>query len=243
MNKKKKSAQKIMRFRKSEINLHWALAIPFMICYATALALVIIFNPDPSHPYRAIVSWIHRISGVCLVIFPLIAAIKKSHDFRIHFHNIKQAWTWSLSDIKWLCLMGLAAVSKKIKLPEQGKFNAAEKLNFMTLTATYPLYIITGILIWVTNGLLLSWLIHFGMAIIATPFIIGHLFMAMVNPSSRVALSGMFSGFVDPAFVKHHHTKWYNENFKEAVEIITPDVKSNPQPLEESPEGSQAIPV
>lgn len=29
--------------------------------------------------------------------------------------------------------MGFAAINKNIELPEQGKFNAAEKINFMTL--------------------------------------------------------------------------------------------------------------
>jgi len=141
--------------------------------------------------------------------------------------------------------MGLAAVSKRIVLPEQGKFNAAEKLNFMTLTATYPLYILTGIIIWATNGLLIAWLIHFGMALVATPFVVGHLYMAMVNPSSRVALSGMFSGFVDPEFVKHHHTQWYREHFEVAVEVevITPDTELDPQPLEGAPQGSQVLQV
>lgn len=131
----------------------------------------------------------------------------------------------TLRDIKWLCLMGPAAVSKRVSLPDQGKFNAAEKINFMTLTATYPLYIVTGIVIWATNGLLLSWLIHFGMAVIATPLMGGHLIMAMINPSSRVALPGMFSGFVDPEFVKHHHTQWFNENFADPVEVTEPDMK------------------
>ncbi len=231
MNDQIDSSQKIMRFSKPERNMHWALAIPFMICYTTALVLIVVYNPDPSRPYRELLSWIHRISGVCLFIFPMATIFKSRNNIRINFQNIKEAWTWSLADIKWLCLMGFAAISNKVSLPEQGKYNAAEKVNFMALTATYPLYILTGVLIWVTDGLLISWLIHFGMALIATPLIAGHLFMAMVNPSSRAALPGMFSGFVDREFVKHHHPKWYRENFEQSYAA---NKKTAPQPTESS---------
>jgi formate dehydrogenase subunit gamma len=111
-------------------------------------------------------------------------------------------------------MMGLAAVSKRFTLPEQGKFNAAEKINFMTLMSTYPLYILTGLVIWWTDGALLSWLVHFGMAIIATPLIAGHIFMATINPDTRSGLPGMTSGYVDRDWAKHHYTRWYREHFE-----------------------------
>ncbi len=239
MNNQNNSSQKIERFRKSERSIHWALAIPFMVCFATALILVIFYNPDPSRPYREIFSWIHKISGVSLIILPLAAIVCHWGDMGIYFHNIKQAWGWTFADVKWLFLIGFAGITKRVSLPEQGKFNAAEKLNFMTLMATYPLYILTGILIWVTNGALLSWLIHFGMAIIAAPFMAGHLFMATLNPNSRVALSGIITGFVDRQYVKHHHTQWYRENFESTVEVIKINKKVDPQPVEASPQGNQ----
>ncbi len=248
MKNQEQSSQKIMRFRKSEINIHWAMAVPFMLCFATAMVLVIVYNPDPSRPYRDAVSWVHRISGVSLIIFPLLSLIKHRKDIRVYFHNIKQAWTWSFKDLKWLLLMSPAAVSKKISLPEQGKFNAAEKVNFMTLTATYPLYILTGIVIWMTNGILLSWVIHFGMAVIAIPLVAGHLFMAMVNPSSRAALSGMITGFVDRQFVEHHHTQWYREQFECTATISCVEDMTVPQPIEvycydETPMTPESVPA
>ena len=48
------------------------------------------------------------------------------------------------ADYRWLVLFPRAAVNSRVVLPEQGKFNAAEKLNFMMVSATYPFYIITG---------------------------------------------------------------------------------------------------
>lgn len=221
-SKKNPHLSKILRFRKSERMVHWAIAIPFLTCFATALTLVIFYNPQPLRPYRSVFSWIHRISGICLFLLPLWTMFKSRHDYRVYFHNIKQAWIWTAEDIKWLALMGLAAISSRFTLPEQGKFNAAEKINFMTLMSTYPLYILTGALIWLTHGALLSWLIHFGMALIATPLLFGHLFMAMINPGTRKGLSGMISGFVDRHWAQHHYARWYQENFE-----------GSPRPVEE----------
>jgi formate dehydrogenase subunit gamma len=214
-NKNRPRPNKILRFRKSERHLHWAIAIPFMVCFFTALVLVFFYNPNPLRPYREVFSIIHRTSGVCLFVLPILAIIKSRKDVRLYFYNIRQAWIWTFEDIKWLSLMGLATISKRFKLPHQGKFNAAEKINFMMLMSTYPLYLITGILIWATDGALLSWIIHFGMALLATPLLIGHKFMALVNPDTRVGLSGMITGFVDRHWAKHHYTKWYNEHFEE----------------------------
>jgi formate dehydrogenase subunit gamma len=203
---------KILRFAKSERVLHWCIAGPFLFSLTTAVIMVVIYNPDPSRPYRHIVSTLHRSSGVALMILPMLAAFKARGDVRLHFYNIKQAWVWMFDDIKWLALMGLAAVNPKIKLPEQGKFNAAEKINFMVLMVTYPLYVATGILMWLTPLAILSWLMHFFMALMAVPLISGHLFMALINPGSRVGLHGMFSGFVDRHWAKHHYRRWYRDH-------------------------------
>ena len=214
------SPDRILRFRKSERSVHWALAIPFLVCFATALVLVFYYNPDPLRPYRATVSWIHKISGICLAVLPMLAIIRSRGDYKIYFYNIKQAWVWSLDDLKWLSLMGLAAVNKKIKLPEQGKFNAAEKINFMKLMTTYPLYILTGLIIWLTDAAFASWLLHFAMALIATPLIAGHMYMAMINPESRKGIDGMITGYVDSNWAKHHYGKWYAEHFENNISSL-----------------------
>jgi formate dehydrogenase subunit gamma len=213
-SRKKHEPHKILRFRKSERHVHWTIAIPFMVCFASALILVFFYNPNPLRPYRDVFSWIHRISGISLIVMPLLAMFKSRHDYKIYFYNIRQAWVWTFEDIKWLALKGVAAINKKIKLPDQGKFNAAEKINFMMLMSTYPLYIVTGLVIWLTDGALLSWLVHFGMALFATPLLLGHLYMATIHPDTRTGLSGMTSGFVDRHWAEHHYPLWYREQFE-----------------------------
>ena len=213
MNNNNIPSDKILRFRQSERWLHWAISIPFIVSYVSALVLVLFYNPDPSRPFREVFSWIHRISGISLFVFPLLVIITKRGDINVFFYNIKQAWVWTAEDFKWLCLKGLAVVSKRVSLPAQGKFNAAEKLNFMLLMCTSPVYIFTGLFIWLADSALLFWFVHFAMAIITTPLLLGHIFMAAFNPKTRSALSGMITGFVDRSYVKHHHSEWYKEHF------------------------------
>jgi formate dehydrogenase subunit gamma len=213
-------SQKILRFRKSERLVHWAMAVPFLVCFITALILVFYYNPDPMRPYRAVFSWTHRISGISLIVFPMIAIIICRRDYRIYFYNIKQAWIWTVSDFKWLARAGLAAVSKNVSLPEQGKFNAGEKINFMVLISTYPFYILTGTVIWLTHGAWMSWLIHFFMAAIAAPLITEHVYMTVINPESRKGLQGIITGFVNRKWAKHHYRIWYRENFEKNEDNI-----------------------
>jgi formate dehydrogenase subunit gamma len=204
----------ILRFRRSERLLHWSIAVPFMICYATAAALFLFFNLRSPQTSRLVLSWVHRVAGAGLIAFPLLTVLRNRREYRVHFDNIKQAWIWAWGDIKWLLLMGAAAVNSKIKLPEQGKFNAAEKLNFMMVMGTYPIFIVTGLLLWVPGIHFVSWTVHVGLAVIATPLMLGHIYMALVNPSTRVGLSGMVSGYVDRDWASEHYHRWYRENFE-----------------------------
>ena len=207
-------SNKILRFRKSERLLHWSLAVPFLVCLGTALVLFFYYNPDPTRPYKVAVGAIHRIAGIAFIALPILAILISKGDFKTHFYNIRQAWLWNLKDIKWLMLMGLATVNKKIVLPEQGKFNAAEKINFMYLMTTYPLYIISGFYIWETDAAFVAWNVHFIIALLSIPLILGHIFMATINAGSRVGLSGMFSGYVDGHWARHHYTSWFREHFE-----------------------------
>ncbi len=209
------SSDEILRFRRSERHLHWALAIPFVVCYATALVLVFVYNPHPTRPYRWLFSWIHRISGVCLAVLPSLMILLHWRDLKLHLSNIRRAWTWSFDDVKWLLLVGPATLNKRIKQPDQGKFNAGEKINFMAQTATYPIYVVTGLLIWLPGIAYLSWMVHVSMALTATPLILGHIFMATVNPDTRVGLSGMTRGLVDRQWARHHYRYWYDELYGE----------------------------
>lgn len=219
---------KILRFQRSERMLHWSLAAPFLVCVASAVILVGFYNLHPHRAYRAVFAWTHRISGACLIVLPLLTAIVHRRDYRLHLRNIREAWSWSVDDVKWLVLMGLAVISGKDDLPEQGKFNAAEKLNFMTQTVGYPILVATGLILWATKIAFLSWLIHIGMAALAAPLVLGHMYMAIINRSTRAGLGGMISGYVDREWARHHYALWYREHYGK-------DHRKPPQAVEQMP--------
>lgn len=218
----------ILRFRASERHLHWAIAVPFKVCYLTALILVTVYNPHPHRPLREVVSWVHRLSGVCLALLPPFAIAWHWRDFRTHFHNVRGAWSWSADDVKWLLLVAPAAVTRRVTLPDQGKFNAAEKINLMVLTATYPVYLVTGVTIWFFGPPFVSWLVHFSLAITATPLLLGHVFMATVNPDTRVGLQGMLTGLVDREWARHHYRRWYDEHYGKPARSRAPEADAVP---------------
>lgn len=209
-------AAQVLRFRCSERHLHWAIAVPFMVCYTTAAILVFVYNPQPDRPLHALVSWIHRISGGCLIVLPPAMLMRHWRDGWLHAHNIRRAWRWTLADLRWLLLTGPATMGAKVTLPHQGKFNAGEKINFIAVMSTYPVYVVTGVLIALPGIAYTSWLVHvYTAALVATPLMLGHMFMALVNPDTRVGLSGMISGFVDRHWAHHHYRLWYDELYGE----------------------------
>ena len=230
--------------------MHWAIAVPFMVCYTTAVILVTIYNPDPSRPYRLVFSWIHRLSGTSLFLAPLLTFLWHRRDLAIHFKNVGTVWRWRLDDFKWLLLMAPATLNKRIQLPDQEKFNAAEKINFMVLTATVPAYIVTGVLIWLPGVAFLSWLVHLSMAAMATPLILGHIFMATINPDTRIGLQGMISGWVDRHWAEHHYGHWYREHFGHLhrpavtpVAEIVPAASAIPSPAADAKLAGITIPL
>ncbi len=204
----------ILRFQTGERLLHWALAVPFVLLYASAALLVAFYGEPHPRPFREAFALGHRAFGAMLVVLPPLALLAGAKHWRTHLENMREGWVWEFDDFRWLVLFPKNAMNPKIALPEQGKFNAAEKLNFMMVSTFYPLYVLTGILVWMPGVEFFAYLAHFAMAVLGLPLVGGHIFMATIHPETRVGLSGMFTGWVDRGWAKHHYTRWYREHFE-----------------------------
>jgi hypothetical protein len=64
----------------------------------------------------------------------------------------------------------------------------------------------------------LAWLVHALLALLVTPTMLGHIYMATVNTETRAGLRGMVSGYVNRQWARHHYELWYREFFEDKLQ-------------------------
>jgi len=90
-----------------------------------------------------------------------------------------------------------------------GKFNPGQKVLAWSLLASVIALVLTGISSWQTGGDLYA---HHQVAAIVCLVLLGtHVFMALLNPSTRPALPGMLIGTVRRSWAAKHHSGWLAE--------------------------------
>jgi formate dehydrogenase subunit gamma len=98
----------------------------------------------------------------------------------------------------------------------QGRLNAGQKLNAIITAALALLFAITGFFLWYgerdhTFRLQNALLVHDWLMSVSVFLLLGHLYLALVNPSTRHSLSGMTRGWVREDWALRHHPKWAEE--------------------------------
>lgn len=196
----------VRRFSATERLFHWAMALPYLALLATGSLLLA--------ERRFALDWIaiedlvfaHRVAGCALPIGLFLVFL--GGDRRVLLENAAFAFRWGREDIEWLALAPVARFLE-IALPPAAKFNAGQKLNLLAQIVLIPTFAATGAWMWLFHGALLPWYVHVGSFAIATPLVAGHLFLALVNPETRVGLPGVFTGRVDAEWARHHHPREY----------------------------------
>ena len=51
-----------------------------------------------------------------------------------------------------------------------------------------------------------------------TAAVIGHMYLGLLHPDSKAAMSGMINGYVSTKFARAHHAQWYERLEKEQSE-------------------------
>jgi formate dehydrogenase subunit gamma len=107
--------------------------------------------------------------------------------------------------------------------PPVGRFNGGQKMNAILLTLGLTGLYASGTYL-LTFGRAAFGHLHGPFAFVTTALIAGHIFMAVINPSTRHALRGMTLGSVDREWARHHHGRWVDE-----MEVA----EARPEPLRE----------
>ncbi|HEY4345951.1 MAG TPA: cytochrome b/b6 domain-containing protein [Gaiellaceae bacterium] len=192
------------RFSRTERTLHWANAVFFLFLLATGL---ILYLPSLAIAVgrRPFVQDIHFYSGVAWVI--VLAAIVLGGDRRGIVKAAREIDGFDRDDLRWLALK---------KPAPQGRFNAGQKLNTALTAAFTILFLVSGLLLWFgehnTNLRFASTVVlHDGLTYVSIALLVGHLYLAVIHPTTRHALRGITAGTVSEEWAERHHAKWTQE--------------------------------
>jgi formate dehydrogenase subunit gamma len=150
---------------------------------------------------------VHLASGGVLV--GGLALIVLRGNRRALSQSRRDLSTLDALDRQWLARVP-AAVFKRSPEIAAGRFNAGQKLNFMLVTVLLAALFVTGLGLIVTGSHPVNPIFkaaHVVAAYTALVLVAGHLYMALINPSTRPALRGMISGKVDAAWTRKYHTR------------------------------------
>jgi formate dehydrogenase subunit gamma len=188
------------RFDRTERALHWVHASSFLVMLATGLVLLL---PSLSEivTRRQLMKNLHIWTAVVWVI--AIVLIVLLGNRRRLLDDWREIETFDADDRRWL----------RLRRAPQGKFNAGQKVNALLTTAFAVLFLVSGFFMWLgerdhrflfdgtgTVHVILTWA--------SLALLVGHLYLALIHPSTRHALRGMTRGDVREDWAERHHEKW-----------------------------------
>ena len=201
----------LKRFTYAERVIHWVAGLTFVFLLFTGLAF--------SHPRlfwitnlvgggstaRALHPWM----GVLFTGSMLVMFVMWVRDMSIKSH-----------DRAWLKAMKHYAVHDKENVPAAGKYNGGQKLFFWSMALLANAYILTGIPMWMPEGVLglgpfyggvVNWmrLVHYLATVAGGLLLIVHVYLGTVAYPGT--LRGMLHGSVSRAWAKLHHPLWQKE--------------------------------
>jgi formate dehydrogenase subunit gamma len=192
---------RVLRFTRSERAFHWLVASAFFSMLASGLAI------GKAGSFHSLMYAWHLASAGALVVG--IAAIVLLGNRRALTRITRDLSTIDALDREWLARVP-AAVVKHRPEPPAGRFNAGQKLNFILVSLLFASLLVSGIGLLVTGSHPTSPAFkaaHVVAAYTLALLVAGHLYMAVINPSTRPALRGMISGRVDADWVRKHHAR------------------------------------
>jgi formate dehydrogenase subunit gamma len=195
---------RVRRFTRSELVVHWTLALSVLAMIATGIALGV-------NIWHAAVFPVHVGSVFVLAGGLFLAAL--AGDRPALRRAARQLRTLGDDDRRWLAWVPRNVLHGGGHPPPVGRFNAGQKLNAMLIATLLVASTASGLYWWaelhgVFSNSNLDGAIHnvAGVAIIV--LVCGHLYMAVLNPATRHALRGITTGSVDAEWAAAHHPAW-----------------------------------
>ena len=166
--------------------------------------------------------WVHATafcvllgSGLCLYLPSLSEAVSRRPLLKdIHLYTAA-AWAGALALV---FLVGdrrsLRRTFRELdRLDPNGRMNRGQQLNTIATIAFAILFSVTGVLLWYGERdtrfrFASTLLVHDWLMYISLVLFMGHLYYALILPSTRHSLSGMTRGWVREDWAERRHPAW-----------------------------------
>ena len=192
--------RRLARFGRTERTFHWVHAAAFLVLLGTGLCL---YLPTLAELVgrRPLLKTIHVYTAVAWAI--ALVAVVVVGDRAALRRTAREIDVFDRDDREWL----------RRRPAPQGRFNAGQKLNAALTAAFAVLFAVTGTLLWLGERdtrfrFAQTILIHDWLTDVSLVLFLGHLYLAVIHPSTRHALNGMTRGWVDAEWAERHHSKW-----------------------------------
>ena len=190
----------VARFGRTERLLHWVHAAGFFGMLGSGLVL---YLPalSASVAGRPTIKAVHL--GVAAAWMTLVGVVVLGGDRRALRQTRREIERYRPEDLQWL---------RGRKTP-QGRFNAGQKSHAVAQSALAALFALSGTVLWLgerTPSFRFPGTValHDGAMFIATALLLGHLFLALVWPTTRHAMRGILRGSVRADWAARHHQAW-----------------------------------
>jgi formate dehydrogenase subunit gamma len=188
----------VHRFGRTERFVHWWTMLMITIALLTGLGL----SDDAGGPLLLV-----HVLAVVSIGVGLSAALIIG-DRRALLQSARRLFSFDPRDGAWIRARVEHPFSRDIHR-DWGMFNTGQKLLAWALSISLVAVVGTGIQSWSAGGEGGS---H-GTAVVISMILVGaHIFMAVVNPSTRPALRGMVFGIVRRSWAATHHAAWLREH-------------------------------
>jgi formate dehydrogenase gamma subunit len=162
-----------------------------------------------------------HVAAVVLLFVGVFAALMFG-DHRALLRAARQLVSFDRTDVAW----ALARVRHPLRRSDEhrwGMFNTGQKLLAWSVGVAMAAVIGTGIQSWSAGGGDGGeGGAHSAAVTLASVLLGAHVFMAVVNPTTRPALAGMVFGRVRRSWAAKHHSKWLDDVEKRARQALRP---------------------
>lgn len=204
----------VKRFERPVILIHWTYAVAFVALVITGIGfefktLAFLLGPTAR--------LIHRGAAVLFVFAPLIYLTLTAKS---GFRHILEAFHWTGDDLRWIAKAPLHYMLGKGDMPPAGYFNAGQKLNYLVVMLSNVAFTVSGAIMWFGRPQMAlaqrdlfrtAATIHEASFFVAASMFALHLYLSLIHPFTKSAITAMLNGYVTRAYAALHHAKWLEE--------------------------------